>query len=70
MRPTSVALAMALLASAALAGVREVELALPVRAKLALTGHEKLYLGPFLRETKSDEAQPRLGLTDGERGAP
>jgi hypothetical protein len=55
--------AASLLAAAALAGVREVELSLPVRAKLALTGHEKLYLGPFLRETKGDEAQPRLGFS-------
>ncbi len=63
MRPTSVALATILLAAAAAAGVREVELSLPVRAKLALTGHEKLYLGPFLRESKGDEAQPRLGFS-------
>jgi hypothetical protein len=62
-RPVKVALVTMLLASAAFAGVREVELSLPVRAKLSLTGHEKLYLGPFLRESKGDEAQPRLGFS-------
>jgi len=62
-RPARLVLVTMMLASAAAAGVREVELSLPVRAKLALTGHEKLYLGPFLRETKADEAQPRLGFS-------
>jgi len=55
--------AAAALTSAAFAGVREVELALPVRAKLSLTGHEKLYLGPFLRETKADEPTAKLGFS-------
>ena len=52
-----------LLAATAGAGVREVELSLPVRAKLALTGREKLFLGPFLREVKGDEAAPKLGFS-------
>lgn len=63
MRHARWALAAALLAATAQAGVREVELALPVRAKLALTGHEKLYIGPFLREVKGDEAAPKLGFS-------
>jgi hypothetical protein len=49
-----------LLAAPALAGVREVQLQLPVRSKLSLTGHEKLYIGPFLREARGDEAQEEL----------
>jgi hypothetical protein len=55
-------IALLLVASVALAGVREVKLALPVRAKLALTGHEKLYIGPFVRESHGDEPTPRLGF--------
>ena len=55
MRTTRVALAILTLASVSSAGVREVELALPVRSKLALSGHEKLYIGPFVRESKGDE---------------
>jgi hypothetical protein len=43
-----------LIAAAAAAGVREVELELPVRSKLAFSGHEKLYVGPFVRERKGD----------------
>jgi hypothetical protein len=62
-RPARVALAAIVLAATAFAGVREVELVLPVRAKLPLTGHEKLYLGPFLRESKGDEAQPKLAFS-------
>jgi hypothetical protein len=49
-------------ASAVSAGVREVELALPVRSKLALTGHEKLYVGPFVRERKGDEKAQELAF--------
>jgi hypothetical protein len=60
MRRTSVILAALLVASAAAAGVREVELALPLRPKMAFTGHEKLYIGPFVRENKGDEAGPDL----------
>ena len=63
MRPVRLILALLLAATAAEAGVREVELALPVRAKLALSGHEKLYIGPFLREVKGDEAAPKLGFS-------
>jgi hypothetical protein len=62
-RPARLLLPLLLLATAAAAGVREVELSLPVRAKLALTGREKLFLGPFLREVKGDEAAPKLGFS-------
>ncbi|MGE5236408.1 MAG: hypothetical protein ACM3O7_08680 [Acidobacteriota bacterium] len=51
-----------LLAGTVSAGVREVELSLPVRPKLALTGHEKLYIGPFVRESAGDEAAPKLAF--------
>jgi len=44
------------------AGVREVQLSLPVRSKLALTGHEKLYIGPFIRESTGDEKAPDLAF--------
>lgn len=45
------------------AGVREVEISLPVRPKLLLTGHEKVYLGPFIREApRKDEPQQKLGF--------
>lgn len=60
MRLARVMLAATLLASAAGAGVREVELSLPLRPKMAFTGHEKLYIGPFVRENKGDEAGPDL----------
>ena len=63
MRPARLVLPLLLLATVAAAGVREVELSLPVRAKLALTGREKLFLGPFLREVKGDEAAPKLGFS-------
>ena len=63
MRPARLVLPLLLVAAAAAAGVREVELALPVRAKLALTGREKLFIGPFLREVKGDEAAPKLGFS-------
>lgn len=49
-----------LIAAAATAGTREVNLALPLRPKLALTGREKIYLGPFVRESAGDEAGPKL----------
>lgn len=48
------------LAAAACGAPREVELALPVRPKLALTGKERVYVGPFLRESSGDEAAQRL----------
>jgi hypothetical protein len=62
-RPARLLLAFLLVAAAAGAGVREVELSLPVRAKLALTGREKIFIGPFLREIKGDEAAPKLGFS-------
>ncbi len=62
MRPASLAAALLLVAGAASAGVREVELALPVRSKLALTGHERLYVGPFVRERKGDERAQELAF--------
>ena len=60
MVPARLALAFSLLASLAGAGVREVELSLPIRSKLALTGHESLYVGPFLREVRGDESPGEL----------
>ena len=60
MRPTRLAVALSLIATLASAGVHEVELSLPIRSKLALTGHESLYIGPFLRETRGDESQGDL----------
>ncbi len=62
MRPASLVAALILVAGAASAGVREVELALPVRSKLALTGHERLYVGPFVRERKGDERAQELAF--------
>ncbi|MBZ5587499.1 MAG: hypothetical protein LAO05_02975 [Acidobacteriia bacterium] len=62
MRPARFALALIAVAGAASAGVREVELALPVRSKLALTGHERLYVGPFVRERKGDERAQALNF--------
>ena len=62
MRPASVAAALMLAAASATAGVREVELALPVRSKLALTGHERIYVGPFVRERKGDERAQELAF--------
>lgn len=55
-----VALVLALaLVSLACSQPREVELALPVRPKLALTGKERIYIGPFLRESRGDDAAQR-----------
>jgi hypothetical protein len=51
-----------LLAAPALAGVREVELRLPIRAKLAVAGQERVYVGPFLRESQGDEGSVQLGF--------
>ncbi len=62
MRPISLAAACLALAATAAAGVREVELSLPVRSKLALTGHERLYIGPFVRERAGDEKAPDLSF--------
>jgi len=57
MRATSAGLALVALTVAGVcsAGIREVQLSLPVRSKLSLTGHERLYVGPFIRETSGDE---------------
>ncbi len=45
------------------ASIRDVQLALPVRSKLALTGHEKLYIGPFVLESRGDEKRPDLSFS-------
>ena len=62
MRPARLVVALMAMAGAASAGVREVELALPVRSKLALTGHERLNVGPFVRERKGDEKAQELAF--------
>ncbi len=64
MRPTSPYFALALLtiAGGCSSVVREVHLSLPVRSKLALTGHERLYVGPFIRETAGDEKATQLSF--------
>jgi hypothetical protein len=62
MRLLRLTAAFLLLAAAASAGVREVQLSLPVRSKLALTGHERLYVGPFVRETAGDETRQQLSF--------
>lgn len=55
--------ALCLLGTLAWAGIREVEITLPVRPKLLLTGHERVYLGPFVREArKGDEPRERLNF--------
>lgn len=60
MRSLSAGLCVLLTAAALQAGTREVELSLPVRSKLQISGHERLYIGPFLRETRGDEAPAEL----------
>ena len=60
MRHASSTLLALLIATPLLAGTRQVELSLPIRSKLALSGHEKLYLGPFVREISKDEAAADL----------
>jgi hypothetical protein len=62
MRFAKVAFAFCTLAAACV-GTREVQLSLPVRAKLALTGHEKLYVGPFIQERRRDEKVPDLAFS-------
>jgi len=62
MRRASASLVLLLLAVPALAGVREVELRLPIRAKLAVAGQERVYVGPFLRESQGDEGNGQLGF--------
>jgi hypothetical protein len=60
MGPAKKWLLLPLLAAAACSGPHEVELALPVRPKLALTGKERLYIGPFLRESRDDARTQRV----------
>ncbi len=48
------------LGTAVYAGTREVTVALPLRPKLALTGREKIYLGPFVRESADEGSSARL----------
>lgn len=62
MRRARLAIALSLLAAGCGGVVREVQLSLPVRSKLAFTGHEKLYIGPFVRERKGDEKGPDLAF--------
>src|SRR5512135_2024643 len=62
MRPVRFAAAGLLLASLCSAGVRDVQLSLPVRSKLNLTGHERMYVGPFIRESTGDEKAPQLSF--------
>jgi hypothetical protein len=60
MRLARLFLAPVLIAATASAGTREVNLALPLKPKLALTGRERIYLGPFVRESMGDQAGPKL----------
>jgi hypothetical protein len=62
MRAASAVALVAVLAFASCSSTREVELGLPVRPKLPLVGTEKIYVGPFLRESRGDEAGPRMKL--------
>jgi len=61
MKRAALALALALFPFAALAGVEEVKLKLPLKPKLQITGDEKVALAPFViannGEKKSDRAQ-------------
>ena len=65
MRARSAALVLILVAGVCGAGVREVNLSLPLRAKVAFTGHERFYIGPFVRERKGDEKLPEVGFDVG-----
>jgi len=58
MRASSLVL-VALGATLAWAGVREVEITLPVRPKLLLSGHERIYLGPFVQENREGGDRPQ-----------
>jgi len=62
MRHARLAIAICVLAAGCAGGMRDVQLSLPVRSKLAFTGHEKLYIGPFVRERKGDEKAPDLAF--------
>jgi len=60
MRSLRVAVVLAFVAAAGWATTREVVLSLPLRSKLQLSGHERLYIGPFVREVRGDEAPAQL----------
>ena len=62
MRLTRLTFALCVLATGCLSMTREIQLSLPVRSKLAFTGHEKLYVGPFVRESKGDEKAADLSF--------
>ena len=62
MRIASRLVLLGLLVTVSCTGLSEVEMGLPVRPKLPLVGHEKLYIGPFLRESRGDEAGPQLNF--------
>ena len=62
MRLARLGIAICLVAAGCGGVLREVQLSLPVRSKLAFTGHEKLYIGPFVRERKGDEKGPNLAF--------
>jgi hypothetical protein len=62
MRLTRLGIALCVLAAGCGSVVHEVQLSLPVRSKLALTGHERLYVGPFVRESKGDDKAPDLSF--------
>jgi hypothetical protein len=62
MKAARLAVAFLLIAGMCSAGVTEVNLSLPVRSKLALNGHERLYVGPFIRESAGDEPGPQLSF--------
>jgi hypothetical protein len=62
MRLAKLAIATCVFAAGCGGVLREVQLSLPVRSKLAFTGHEKLYIGPFVRERKGDEKAPDLAF--------
>ncbi|MEA2416592.1 MAG: hypothetical protein QOI58_3249, partial [Thermoanaerobaculia bacterium] len=59
MKRLSAAVLAALLPLAAIAGVTEVKLKLPLKPKLQITGEEKVAIAPFVianREKKNDRA--------------
>lgn len=62
MRLGRLGITICILAAGCGAVVREVQLSLPVRSKLSFTGHERLYIGPFVRESKGDEKAPELAF--------
>lgn len=60
MRRASACLLLPILVAAGCSTTGEVELALPVRPKLALTGKERVYVGPFLRESRDESGAQRI----------